>query len=171
MLVFKTSSPDETYDFGQTVAKVLKLGDVLCLSGNLGAGKTLLSQGIAAGLQVADAVSSPTFTVLNVYEGMAAGGQELSIYHFDLYRLEHPAELADIGFDHYVEAGGLAIVEWPEKFTEFLPEEHLWLTLKPGDDVSERIICLTPRGKRYRELCEELKQVAHSCYRYSHPCV
>ncbi len=171
MVVFKTNSPDETYHFGQAVAKVVKPGDVICLSGNLGAGKTLLSQGIAAGLHVADAVSSPTFTVLNVYEGMADSGQELSVYHFDLYRLERPAELDDIGFDHYVEAGGVAIIEWPEKFTEFLPADRLWLTLKPGDNASERIICLTSTGERYKEFCEELKQVAHSCYRYSHPCV
>lgn len=156
MLNFKTSGPEETYRFGQKVAKVLKPGDVLCLSGDLGAGKTLLSQGIAAGLNVADAVSSPTFTVLNVYEGMISD-QELAIYHFDLYRLEHPEELADIGFDHYVEAGGIAIIEWPEKFTEFLPVEHLWMTLNLGDHANERIIRLTPKGERYRELCEELK--------------
>lgn len=153
---FKSNGPEETYRLGQEVAKVLKPGDVLCLSGELGAGKTLLSQGIAAGLNVADAVSSPTFTVLNVYEGMI-GNQEVSVYHFDLYRLEHPDELADIGFDHYVESGGIAIIEWPEKFAEFLPAEHLWLTLTPGHDASERIICLAPKGKRYRELCEELK--------------
>ncbi|WP_425060263.1 tRNA threonylcarbamoyladenosine biosynthesis protein TsaE [Sporomusa carbonis] len=171
MLVFKTASPDETYELGQEVARVLKPGDVLCLSGNLGTGKTLLTQGIAAGLNVTDAVASPTFTVLNVYQGMADGGQELSIYHFDLYRLEHPAELADIGFDHYIGAGGVAIIEWPEKFLEFLPEERLWLTLKPGDSPSERVICLKDEGARYREICEELKQFAHSCYRYSNPCV
>lgn len=164
MLVYKTTTPDETYNFGQNLANILKPGDVICLAGNLGAGKTLLSQGISAGLKVADVVSSPTFTVLNVYEGEAADGQDLAVYHFDLYRLEHPAELADIGFDHYVGAGGIAIIEWPEKFREFLPKEHLWLSLEYGELPNERIIHLKAEGERYQTLCEELKQVAHSSY-------
>ncbi|WP_371367925.1 tRNA threonylcarbamoyladenosine biosynthesis protein TsaE [Sporomusa rhizae] len=171
MLVFKTSSEEETYAFGQNLAKLLKAGDVLCLSGNLGTGKTLLSQGIANGLKVVEAATSPTFTVLNVYEGMTEKGQELSIYHFDLYRLEHPSELADIGFDHYVEANGVAIIEWPEKFAEFLPENRLWITIKYGETANERVIHAKADGSRYTEFCEELKQIAHSCYRYSHPCV
>lgn len=158
----KTTSSEETYNFGQALADLLKPGDVICLSGNLGAGKTLLSQGIAAGLKVADVVSSPTFTVLNVYDGQTVAGQELAIYHFDLYRLEHPSELSDIGFDHYVEAGGIAIIEWPEKFREFLPKEHLWLTLEYGELPDERIINLKAVGKRYQMLCEELNQVADS---------
>ena len=162
-MTFHTTSPAETQAFGQALARVLKPGDVLCLSGDLGAGKTLLTQGIGAGLDVTDAVASPTFTVLNIYEGTADDGRELSVYHFDLYRLEHPAELAEIGFDHYVEAGGVAIIEWPEKFAEFLPEEHLWLSLKPGESGTDRVIDIAPAGERYKELCEELKQVAHTC--------
>ncbi len=162
-LIQKTASAEDTYKFGQQLAKVLKPGDVICLSGNLGAGKTLLSQGIAAGLQVSDVVGSPTFTVLNVYDGQTMTGQELTIYHFDLYRLEHPSELNDIGFDHYVEAGGVAIIEWPEKFREFLPREHLWLTLEYGELPDERLINFKAKGERYQTLCEELKQVADSC--------
>lgn len=164
MLVFNAKSPDETFIFGQNMAKLLLPGDVLCLSGNLGAGKTLLSQGIADGLKVADAVASPTFTVLNVYEGVTGSGRELSVYHFDLYRLEHPAELADIGFDHYVAAGGIALIEWPEKFPDFLPEERLWLTIEPGDCPNDRVISLKAEGARYTKLCEELKQFAHTCH-------
>lgn len=162
-LVHKTASAEETYKFGQKLAQYLKAGDVICLSGNLGAGKTLLSQGIAAGLEVNDVVGSPTFTVLNVYDAHTALGQELSIYHFDLYRLEHPSELEDVGFDHYVEADGIAIIEWPEKFREFLPQEHLWLTIEYGNLPDERLINFKAAGKRYQTLCEELKQVADSC--------
>ena len=164
MLVFETTSADETYDFGRKLARLLKPDDVLCLSGNLGAGKTLLTQGITAGLKVNEPAHSPTFTVLNVYQGMTNQGQEIDIYHFDLYRLEQPHELADIGFDYYVGAGGIAIVEWPEKFSEFLPEEHLWLTLKAGEEENERVISFRPVGDRYKELCEELKQGAHPSY-------
>lgn len=163
MLEYKTAAPEETWRFGQKLAKVLRPGDVICLSGNLGAGKTLLSQGIAAGLEVTDAVNSPTFTVLNVYQGQTVDKHDVPIYHFDLYRLEHPAELADIGFDHYVEADGIAIIEWPEKFLEFLPAERLWLTLAAGEAAGERVIGIQAEGTRYQELCEELKQVAHSC--------
>ncbi|MBP2663426.1 MAG: thiL [Firmicutes bacterium] len=164
ILVRKTSSAEGTYQFGQALAKVLRPGDVICLSGNLGAGKTLLSQGIAEGLQVADVVSSPTFTVLNVYEGQSADSQDVTIYHFDLYRLEHPAELDDIGFDHYVDAGGIAIIEWPEKFLEFLPKEHVWLTLEYGELPDERVINLKAKGERYQTLCEELEEIAYSSY-------
>ena len=164
VLVGKTTSADETYEFGQALSEFLRPGDVICLSGNLGAGKTLLSQGIAAGLQVADVVSSPTFTVLNVYDGQTADRQDISIYHFDLYRLEHPSELADIGFDHYVEAGGIALIEWPEKFLEFLPKEHLWLNLEYGELPDERVIHLKAEGERYQTLCKELKQIANSSY-------
>ncbi|WP_371380543.1 thiamine-phosphate kinase [Sporomusa aerivorans] len=162
-LSFETTSPEGTHTFGEILAGVLQPGDVLCLAGDLGAGKTLLTQGITAGLKVAGQVASPTFTVLNVYEGTTADGRDLPIYHFDLYRLEHPAELAEIGFDHYVDAGGIAIIEWPEKFAEFLPEKHLWLSLKQGESATGRVFELLPVGARYRELCEELKQVAHSC--------
>ncbi len=163
MLVIKTHSPDETYAFGKNVAKLLQSGDVLCLAGDLGAGKTRLSQGIAAGLTVSGSVTSPTFTVLNVYEGITGSGQALPVYHFDLYRLEHPAELADIGFDYYLGADGIAIIEWPDKFPEFLPAERLWLTIKAGEGPDERVLCLTAAGTRYVALCEELKQIADSC--------
>ena len=163
VIEYTTTSPEGTYRFGQELANRLRPGDVICLSGNLGAGKTLLSQGIAAGLKVADLVSSPTFTVLNVYEGQTED-QDIMIYHFDLYRLEHPEELADIGFDYYVGAAGIALIEWPEKFLEFLPKEHVWLTLEYGESPEERRIVLKAEGERYRILCEELKEVAHSSY-------
>lgn len=164
MLVLKTGSPDETYLLGKHIAELLQPGDVLCLSGSLGAGKTLLSQGIAAGLQVTEHVASPTFTVLNVYEGVAGNNRPVAIYHFDLYRLEHPAELEDIGFSHYTDAGEVAIIEWPERFLEYLPAERLWLTLKPGEQPNERLVCFKAEGSRYLELCEEMKQIADSRY-------
>lgn len=165
MLIFKTNSPEDTFAFGQKMAGLVSTGDVLCLSGELGAGKTLLVQGIGAGLQVGDVVTSPTFTILNVYAA------DLPIYHFDLYRLEHPDELADIGFYEYIEGDGLAIIEWPDKFSEELPDEYLWVEMKTGDSPNERLLCLHPRGARYEQFCEELKVIAGSCFRYSHPSV
>ncbi len=167
MLVCKTSSPEETFAFGKQLSQVLQAGDVVCLAGNLGAGKTLIAQAIAAGLGINDEVTSPTFTVMNVYDG------EVPIYHFDLYRLEHPAELEDIGFAEYAanSSAGVAIIEWPDKFVEYLPEGYLWIEIKPGDSLAERVLFVRAQGVRHEKLCEELKQIAGSCFRYSHPCV
>lgn len=152
MDVFETSSPDETFLFGQQLAKLISNGDVICLSGNLGAGKTVFVKGVADGLASDDVVTSPTFTIIHVYEG------RLPIYHFDLYRLDHQWELADVGFYEYASGeNGLAIIEWPEKFPEELPDEYLWIDIKEGNSAEERLLYLKPRGVRYEKLCEELK--------------
>lgn len=152
MLKFKTKSPEETYSFGQYLAKVLGPGQVVCLAGDLGAGKTLLVQGLAKALGIEDVVNSPTFTILNVYEGT------FPIYHFDLYRLDYAEELVEVGFYEYTAAAGLAIVEWPNKFPEELPEEHLWLDIKNGENTDERILTVGFHGSIYESICEELKK-------------
>jgi len=158
-------SPDETLNFGRQLGNLLSAGQVVCLKGNLGAGKTLLVQGIAAGLNSTNDVTSPTFTVLNVYQA------DIPIYHFDLYRLEHPDELYDIGFYEYTQADGVAIIEWPDKFPDQLPDEYLWIEIKPGDQVTERLLNVRAKGSKYQQACEELKNIAYSCFRYSHPSV
>lgn len=152
MLNFKTTSPEETFTFGQCLAKVLGPGQVVCLAGDLGAGKTLLVQGLANTLGIKDTVNSPTFTILNVYE------TTFPIYHFDLYRLEYAEELFDIGFYEYTEGQGLSIIEWPDKFPEELPDEYLWIDVKSGDNINERILYVSARGALYEHICEELKQ-------------
>lgn len=165
MLIFKTTAPEKTFEFGRQLAEFITSGFVLCLQGDLGAGKTLFVQGLADGLNTTDAVTSPTFTILNVYQAV------LPIYHFDLYRLEQPEELYDVGFYEYTEAEGVAIIEWPDKFSEQLPSEHLWIKITPGDLINERIIYVTAQGARYQQVCEELKNIANSSFRYGHPCV
>jgi len=152
MLNLKTTSPEETFAFGQCLAKVLGSGQVVCLAGDLGAGKTLLVQGLADALGIEDIVNSPTFTILNVYEA------SFPIYHFDLYRLDYAEELLDIGFYEYTEAGGLSIIEWPDKFPGELPDEYLWIDIKNGDTLHERILHVSARGTFYEQICEELKQ-------------
>lgn len=157
MFEFKTTSPDETFTFGKCLANSLSAGQVVCLIGDLGAGKTLLVQGLAEGLGIADSVNSPTFTILNVYEA------SFPIYHFDLYRLEEAAELFDIGFYEYTQAGGLSIIEWADKFPEELPDEYLWIEIvsnfeKNNGKVNERLIKIRALGTAYERLCEELKQ-------------
>jgi tRNA threonylcarbamoyladenosine biosynthesis protein TsaE len=151
MLVFKTTSPDETFCFGQQLSKLVSAGYVLCLAGDLGAGKTLLVQGLANGLEIAEKVTSPTFTILQVYEAA------LPLYHFDLYRLEHPAELQDIGFEEYIASDGVVVIEWPDKFPEELPDEYLWIEIKLGAMETERLLTISAQGNRYQRLCEELK--------------
>ncbi len=157
MLEFKTTSPDETFTFGKCLAKTLSAGQVICLIGDLGAGKTLLVQGLAEGLGIADSVHSPTFTILNVYEA------SFPIYHFDLYRLEEAAELFDIGFYEYTEGSGLSIIEWADKFPEELPNEYLWIEIvsdleKNSGKKNERVLQIRAIGTAYERLCEELKQ-------------
>lgn len=152
MLNLKTTSPEETFAFGQCLAKVLDKGQVVCLAGDLGAGKTLLVQGLANALGIEDTVNSPTFTILNVYEA------SFPIYHFDLYRLEYAEELFDIGFYEYTEAQGLSIIEWPDKFPGELPNEYLWIDVKNGDNLNERILHISAHGACYEHICEELKQ-------------
>ena len=153
MLNFKSSSPAETEAFGQSLAKVLGQGHVLCLAGDLGAGKTLLVQGLSKGLGIEDVVNSPTFTILNVYES------KFPIYHFDLYRLNYAEELFDIGFYEYTEANGLSIIEWPDKFPSELPEEYLWIEIKTSENIDERIFHVSAQGERYEQICEELKRI------------
>jgi len=152
MLQFKTISPEETFAFGQHLAKVLGPNQVVCLAGNLGAGKTLLVQGLARALGIEDVVNSPTFTILNVYEA------SFPIYHFDLYRLDYAEELFDVGFYEYTAAHGLAIIEWPDKFPEHLPDEYLWIDVLTNENSNERIIKVRACGRIYEAICEELKE-------------
>lgn len=147
MLVFQATSPDDTFNFGKRLAPLLEDGDVICLSGDLGAGKTLLAQGIVAGLGIDEMVTSPTFTVLQVYQGT------IPVYHYDLYRLNRPEELLDIGFEDYIGSGSITLIEWPDKFPSYMPDS-LWITLT-AQAGNAREITFEPHGPRYEKLCKE----------------
>jgi tRNA threonylcarbamoyladenosine biosynthesis protein TsaE len=151
-MLFTTNNPGETFQFGEKLAKGLVAGDAICLSGDLGAGKTLFVQGIAAGLGVAEGVTSPTFTILQIYDT-----GRVPIHHFDLYRLDVADQLLDIGFEEYVSSDSVALIEWADKFTTQMPAECLWIELRKGSAAQERVIAISPCGARYRELCEELE--------------
>lgn len=149
----KTLSPEQTYAFGQRLSSYLADGIVLCLEGDLGAGKTLFVQGIAKGLNVSEEVTSPTFTIMNMYQG------DKTIYHFDLYRLELPEELQDIGFYEYTQqTDEVIILEWPDKFPTELPEEYVWITISRGLDEDQRIFDIRLQGVKYKRIYEELKK-------------
>lgn len=143
-----------TEALGRLLGRHLKDGDVLCLSGDLGAGKTLLSRGIATSLGVEpEAVTSPTFAIMNVYEG-----KELEVRHFDLYRLNRPEELEDIGFGEYAGGEGVTLIEWAELFSEQLPEEYLQVVLR--HESAGRRATLAARGPRYERLLKEVEEDA-----------
>jgi tRNA threonylcarbamoyladenosine biosynthesis protein TsaE len=129
---FLLHSPEDTLKFGQVLGSLLRAGDVIALIGDLGAGKTTLTQGIAQGMGIKDRVTSPTFTLVQEYRG------RVPLFHFDPYRLERPEDVYDFGFEEYLERGGVVVVEWADRIAALLPEEQLTLTLmETGERVEE----------------------------------
>lgn|SRR5690625_3607556 len=125
-------------------------GDILCLNGDLGAGKTTMTQSIGKGLGVDDYITSPTFTLINEYKG------RIWVYHFDVYRLENVEDLYDIGFDEYFYGHGVCIIEWAEKIEKLLPEDRIVIDIKKGKGTDERILSISGQGSRYKEIIKEL---------------
>lgn len=156
-LRFVTASTEETIALGERLGKELRAGDVLVLTGDLGAGKTQLTKGIAAGMGVADDVTSPTFNILMVYEG-----EQMPLYHFDLYRLDDPDQLEDIGFYDALEGDGPCVIEWGEQFSDEIGPERLDVFLTRLDDQAgvgeepSREVRLVAHGARAEELAASL---------------
>lgn len=123
-----TNSEKETLELGRLIGTKLKSGDVLSLDGDLGAGKTYMTKGIAEGMGIQDYITSPTFTILNIYEG------DLTLYHFDVYRIDDPREMEEIGFDEYLYGDGVCVVEWGSIVSELLPEDTIDVHIKKLDD-------------------------------------
>jgi len=115
---FISNSPAETETIGRQVAENIGVGSVLALKGDLGSGKTLFVKGVVAGLGSSADVTSPTFTILHEYRG-----GRFPIYHFDLFRVENPQSLARLGLDDYFFDDGIALIEWADRFPEFVPEQ------------------------------------------------
>jgi tRNA threonylcarbamoyladenosine biosynthesis protein TsaE len=143
-----TASKEETADVGRRLGSVAAPNDVIALTGDLGAGKTCLAQGIALGLGIVEHVPSPTFNLLLVHPGA------LTLYHFDLYRLQRGRDLEDIDLYSTVESGGVSVVEWADRFPDEMPEERLEVAMEvTGAD--ERRLTLLPHGARAHELLRE----------------
>lgn len=144
-----TLSPQETFALARRLGEHAHPGTVLVLEGPLGAGKTSFVQGLARGLGIAGVVNSPTYTIIKEYRG------RLPLFHFDLYRLEEPEELWELGLDEYFASGGVCALEWGERAAELLPSERLHIRLEHQGE-SQRCIFFSPLGERHTQLAKEL---------------
>ena len=154
MFTRTTRSAAETAQLAQMVGKKIHEGTVVCLDGDLGAGKTLFVQNVVKMLGIEEGVTSPTFNLMNVYEGICR------VYHFDLYRLENAAELEDIGFYEYTEdPDGIVFIEWSDKFPEELPDDYLSIRIdRLAEDAAARCITFRAVGEEYQDDLKELDE-------------
>jgi len=143
---FFSRSPEQTRRIGMRVGGALQTGDVLCLQGDLGAGKTTFVQGLAQGWGSVDSVSSPTFILVNVYRR----ADQSQLFHMDAYRVDSTPEAAELDLDSMLAEGAL-VIEWPERMAGLIPTERLWVKFEHVDD-EEREMKFKASGKRYDEL-------------------
>ncbi len=122
-MVYETFSPNETELIGKKLGENSKPGDVYCLNGDLGVGKTVFTKGFADGLGITEHITSPTFTIVNEYSG------RLKFYHFDVYRIEDEDEMYEIGFDEYLFGNGVCLIEWAEKIKNLLPNNAVQINI------------------------------------------
>ena len=134
---FVTNSPEETEKIGAAIGKIIPAGMVLAYRGDLGAGKTAFTRGLARGLGFKEAVTSPTYTIVNEY----LGGR-LPLFHFDMYRLGGEDELFDIGWEDYLARGGVCAVEWSEQVSGAVPEDAVLVDIARGEGENDRIITI-----------------------------
>ena len=139
---FVSHSAEETERFGEALAHDLRVGDVLAFTGSLGMGKTAFTRGLARGLGCRGRVTSPTFTIVNEYDG------KTPLFHFDMYRLGSSDELFDIGWDDYLARGGVCAVEWSERVSDALPGDTIFVDIARGEE-GENTRVITVTGGRF----------------------
>lgn len=149
----RTKGPEETQELGRVIGEQSQAGDIYLLVGPFGAGKTCLTQGIAWGLGVAGYARSPTFVLMTRYQG------RLTLYHLDLYRINHPSEAWDLGLEEQLYGDGVCAVEWADRAEELFPQDCLWITLDYEEGDTVRIITIGDDSSRYDPLLEKLTQV------------
>ena len=151
-LEFFSRSPEQTRRVGMRLGGLLQPGDVICLQGELGAGKTTLVQGLAQGWGSLDPVTSPTFIIVNIYRRSEEG----QLFHMDAYRLDSAPEAAELDLDEMLAQGSL-LVEWPERIQEILPGDCMWISFEYVAEENRQML-LNARGVRYDDLLAELRQ-------------
>ena len=134
---YLSHSPEDTEHIGEELGRTLSPGSVVAYIGGLGMGKTAFTRGLARGLGCTGRVTSPTFTIVNEYSGT------VPLFHFDMYRLDSSDALFDIGWEDYLDRGGVCAVEWSERVTDALPEDTLWVDIARGSGENDRIITIT----------------------------
>lgn len=151
MLKLYTECVEETSKIGEQLGRLVSIGNIICLSGDLGAGKTAFTKGIAKGLGVEDYVTSPTYTIINEYEG------RLPLYHFDVYRLNDVEEMHELGYEEYFFGDGVVVLEWADIVKDIIPKERLWITIlnTKGDDSRE--IIMEPTGENYDNIVKGME--------------
>jgi tRNA threonylcarbamoyladenosine biosynthesis protein TsaE len=140
-LLAATSSVDETRDLASAVSALARAGDVVVLAGDLGAGKTAFVQGFGRGLGVVDRITSPTFTLVHVYDD-----GRIPIHHLDVYRLDQLSEALDLGLAEMLDEGGVVLIEWGDAITPVLPHDYLEVRLTFGDGDDDRQVAIRPVG-------------------------
>jgi tRNA threonylcarbamoyladenosine biosynthesis protein TsaE len=155
MMDFFSRGPEQTRRIGMRLGGVLQAGDVICLQGDLGAGKTTFVQGVANGWGSLDSVSSPTFIIVNVYRR----GDEARLFHMDAYRLDSTSEAEELDLDSMLAQGPL-LIEWPERMDGLVPDERLWISLEHINE-EEREMKFQASGKRYDDLLEVIRHAAY----------
>ena len=150
MVKIYLENEEKTREIGSKLGELLTPKSVICLIGDLGAGKTTMTQSLARALGVDDYITSPTFTIVNEYEG------KMPLYHFDVYRIGSSEEMYDIGFDEYIDGEGVCIIEWANLIEDILPDEYLYIEMNYKETGREMI--LTPRGEKYEEIVKELSK-------------
>ena len=138
--IVETNSPEDTFALGRQIGEQAKAGEVYTLIGDLGVGKTVFTQGLAAGLGIREAVNSPTFTIVQVYED-----GRLPFYHFDVYRIGDVEEMDEVGYEDYIYGEGVSLIEWANLITEILPEHYRQITIEKNPE----------KGFDYRKITTE----------------
>lgn len=144
-MVIETHDPEETFEVGRTIGMNAKPGQIYTLTGDLGVGKTVFTQGVAAGLGITEPVNSPTFTIIQEYED-----GRLPFYHFDVYRIGGLEEMEEIGYDDYFFGQGICLIEWAELIEEILPEKRIEVTIEKDLEkgFEYRKITIEERGEK-----------------------
>ena len=155
MIVVKTRSYEETVEFGKKLGEILAPNDLICLSGDLGTGKTALTQGIAKSLGINSYITSPTFTIVNEHQG------KYPLFHFDVYRIADPDEMFDIGFEEYLSSEGVSVIEWGELIRDILPNEIININVKKAleESLDTRLIEVDFVGDRYSDYQKRLEEI------------
>ena len=145
-MMIESFGPGDTYSLGQRLGREAKKGDIFCLNGDLGVGKTVFTQGFAAGLGITEPVNSPTFTILQQYdEG------RLHLYHFDVYRIGDVSEMDEVGYEDCFYGDGVTLIEWPERIRELLPEHVVTVTIEKNLEKGFDYRKITVEGTKHED--------------------